>query len=265
MLLVGPASLPAYTLLRAAHKMLEVLDLSVSYGAIKALDGVSFNVPLGKIVALLGANGSGKTTALRAIAGLAPLTRGRIFLEGREIQGLPPHRIMARGLAVVPEGRRIFANLTVYENLLLGAYHRRERDLAPVLERLYATFPRLAERRSQPAGTLSGGEQQMLALGRALISRPRLLLLDEPSLGLAPLLVREVFNVLEDLNRQGATILLVEQNAAQALALAHYGYVLETGRLVLEGAGADLLAHPRLQEAYLGDGFGQEDFNPSAP
>ena len=232
--------------------MLEVLDLSVVYGAVRALDGVSFHVPAGKIVALLGANGSGKTTALRAIVGLAPLARGRIFLDGREVQGLPPHRIISRGLAVVPEGRRIFANLTVSENLLLGAYHRREQEVAPVLERLYATFPRLAERRSQPAGTLSGGEQQMLALGRALMSRPRLLLLDEPSLGLAPLLVREVFHVLQDLNRQGVTVLLVEQNAAQALELAHYGYVLETGRLVLEGTGAELLAHPRLQDAYLG-------------
>jgi len=245
--------------------LLEVLDLSVVYGAVRALDGVSFHVPAGKIVALLGANGSGKTTALRAIVGLAPLARGRIFLDGREVQGLPPHRIISRGLAVVPEGRRIFANLTVSENLLLGAYHRREQEVAPVLERLYATFPRLAERRSQPAGTLSGGEQQMLALGRALMSRPRLLLLDEPSLGLAPLLVREVFHVLQDLNRQGVTVLLVEQNAAQALELAHYGYVLETGRLVLAGPGQDLLAHPRLQDAYLGDGFGQEDFNPSAP
>jgi len=242
--------------------MLEVLDLSVSYGAVRALDGVSFYVPAGKIVALLGANGSGKTTALRAIVGLAPLTRGRIFLDGRQIQDLPTHARISRGLAVVPEGRRIFANLTVYENLLLGAYHRREQEAAPVLERLYATFPRLAERRSQPAGTLSGGEQQMLALGRALMSQPRLLLLDEPSLGLAPLLVREVLQVIQELNRQGVTILLVEQNAAAALRIAHYGYVLETGRLALEGPGAELLAHPRLQDAYLGDDWAMGESGP---
>jgi branched-chain amino acid transport system ATP-binding protein len=246
--------------------MLEVLDLSVAYGAIRALDGVSFRVPAGKIVALLGANGSGKTTALRAIVGLAPMARGRIFFDGREIQGLSPHDIIRRGLAVVPEGRRIFPNLTVYENLLLGAYHRREKEVEPILARLYVTFPRLAERRGQPAGTLSGGEQQMLAVGRALMSRPRLLLLDEPSLGLAPLLVKEVFHVIEGLNRQGVTVLLVEQNAAQALKIAHYGYVLETGRLVLEGTGAELLAHPRLQDAYLGDDFGLEEPGPaSAP
>jgi len=233
--------------------MLEVLDLSVAYGAIRALDGVSFNVPAGKIVALLGANGSGKTTTLRAIVGLAPGARGNILFEGREIRGLPPHAIVSRGIALVPEGRRIFPNLTVYENLLLGAYHRREKEVAPVLKRLYATFPRLAERSRQAAGTLSGGEQQMLALARALMSRPRLLLLDEPSLGLAPLLVREVFHIIAELNQQGVTVLLVEQNAAQALKIAHLGYVLETGRLVLSGSGAELLAHPRLQDAYLGD------------
>jgi branched-chain amino acid transport system ATP-binding protein len=236
--------------------VLEILDLKVAYGGIKALDGVSVSVPQGRIVALLGANGSGKTTLLRAITGLAAPQGGRILFNGRALVGLPPHEIIRLGIGVVPEGRRIFANLTVYENLLLGAYCRRDKgSLAQDLESLYDTFPRLAERREQAAGTLSGGEQQMLALGRALMSRPRLLLLDEPSLGLAPLLVREVFKIVSQLHQRGATILLVEQNAAAALQIAHYGYVLETGRLVLEGTGAELLAHPYLQSAYLGEGL----------
>jgi branched-chain amino acid transport system ATP-binding protein len=235
--------------------LLEIQDLKVSYGAIKALDGLTFRVPAGQVVALLGANGAGKTTALKAITGLAP-PAGRILFAGREIQGLAPHLVMRAGMAVVPEGRRIFINLSVHENLLLGGYVRRDKQaLARDLKEIYATFPRLAERRGQAAGTLSGGEQQMLALGRALLSRPRLLLLDEPSLGLAPLLVREVLHLIADLNRRGVTILLVEQNVQAALKIAHYGYVLETGRLVLEGAGAELLAHPQLQEAYLGDGL----------
>ena len=234
--------------------MLEVCDLQVSYGAIKALDGVSFAVPRGRIVTLLGANGSGKTTTLRAITGLAAPFGGRIVFEGRDLKGLPTHEIIRAGLALVPEGRRIFANLTVYENLLLGAYFRRDQPaLAQDLDLIYETFPRLAERRTQAAGTLSGGEQQMLALGRALMSRPRLLLLDEPSLGLAPLLVKEVFHIITRLNQRGVTILLVEQNAGAALKIAHYGYVLETGRVVLQGAGAELLANPQLQQAYLGE------------
>jgi branched-chain amino acid transport system ATP-binding protein len=243
--------------------VLEVLDLKVFYGAIRALDGLSFSVPAGAIVALLGANGSGKSSAIRAITGLAAPQGGRIVFAGREIQGLPPHAIIRAGLAVVPEGRRIFANLTVYDNLLLGAYHRRDQEaLARDLARLFDTFPRLAERRHQAAGTLSGGEQQMLALGRALISRPRLLLLDEPSLGLAPLLVLEVFTIISRLNQQGVTILLVEQNAAAALNLAHYAYILETGRVVLEGPGVELLAHPRLKDAYLGEDSWDENLNP---
>ena len=234
--------------------MLEVFDLQVSYGAIKALDGISFSVPRRRIVTLLGANGSGKTTALRAITGLAAPGGGRIVFEGREIQGLPTHEIIRAGIALVPEGRRIFANLTVYENLLLGAYLRRDQPvLARDLEQIYDIFPRLSARRAQSAGTLSGGEQQMLAVGRALMSRPRLLLLDEPSLGLAPLLVKEVFHLITRLNQQGVTILLVEQNAAAALKIAHHGYVLSTGRVVLEGPGAELSAHPQLQPAYLGD------------
>ena len=235
--------------------MLEILDLKVSYGAVNALDGVSLSVPQGAIVALLGANGSGKTTTIRAITGLTAPEEGRILFEGRPLQGLPPHEVVRRGVAVVPEGRRIFINLSVHENLLLGGYGRRDKDsLARDLGEIYDTFPRLAERRGQMAGTLSGGEQQMLALGRALMSRPRLLLLDEPSLGLAPLLVKEVFNIVARLNRRGVTILLVEQNAAAALKIAGYGYVLETGRVVLAGTGAELLEHPRLQDAYLGDG-----------
>jgi len=235
--------------------LLEILDLKVSYGAVKALDGVSLSVPKGAIVALLGANGSGKTTAIRAITGLAAPQAGRILLDGRPLTGLPPHEVVRRGVAVVPEGRRIFINLSVHENLLLGGYVRRDKDsLARDLDEIYDTFPRLAERRGQPAGTLSGGEQQMLALGRALMSRPRLLLLDEPSLGLAPLLVREVFKIVSRLNQRGVTILLVEQNAAAALQIAGRGYVLETGCVVLTGSGAELLKHPQLQDAYLGDG-----------
>jgi branched-chain amino acid transport system ATP-binding protein len=234
--------------------VLEVLNLKVSYGAIKALDGVSFDVLQGGIVALLGANGSGKTTTLRAITGLVAPVGGRILFAGRELQGRPTHEIIRAGIAMVPEGRRIFANLTVYENLLLGAYFRRDQPaLAQDLDFLYDTFPRLAERRTQAAGTLSGGEQQMLAVGRALMSRPRLLLLDEPSLGLAPLLVKEVFHIITLLNQRGVTILLVEQNAAAALRIAHHGYVLETGRVVLAGSGAELLAHPQLRQAYLGE------------
>jgi branched-chain amino acid transport system ATP-binding protein len=233
--------------------LLEVLDLTVTYGAITALDGVSLKVPSGKIAALLGANGSGKTSTIRAITGLAPLKGGRILFDGREIQGLPPHEITRRGIAVVPEGRRIFANLTVYENLLLGAYFRHDQDARRDLDWVAQIFPRLAERRRQRAGTLSGGEQQMLALGRALMSHPRLLLLDEPSLGLAPLLVREVFHIVSHLNRQGVTVLLVEQNAYAACKIADYAYILETGRLVLEGPGAELLKHPHLKDAYLGE------------
>ena len=235
--------------------MLEIYDLKVSYGAITALDGVSLCVPKGRIVALLGANGSGKTSTLRAITGLETPRAGRIVFAGRDIQGRPTHEIIRSGISMAPEGRRIFANLTVYENLLLGAYFRRDQQaMGRDLDRLYDTFPRLAERRNQGAGTLSGGEQQMLAVGRALMSRPQLLLLDEPSLGLAPLLVKEVFHIISLLNQRGVTILLVEQNAAAALQIAHHGYVLETGRVVLAGSGADLLAHPQLQAAYLGDG-----------
>ena len=240
--------------------MLEIIDLKVSYGAVKALNGVSLSVPHGAIVALLGANGSGKTTTIRAITGLAAPQAGRILLDGRPLTGLPSHEVVRRGVAVVPEGRRIFINLSVHENLLLGGYGRPYKDsLARDLDEIYDTFPRLAECRGQMAGILSGGEQQILALSRALMSRPRLLLLDEPSLGLAPLLVKEVFKIVSRLNQRGVTILLVEQNAAAALKIAGYGYVLETGRVVLTGTGAELLEHPKLKDAYLGDGVGGLD------
>lgn len=236
--------------------MLEVSELHVAYGAILALRGVSFTVPAGQIVALLGANGAGKTTVMRAVTGLVTPSAGRILFQGEDLTGKPPHEVIRRGLAVVPEGRRIFPNLTVLENLLLGAYGRRDKaSLSADLDRIFRYFPRLRERQAQRAGTLSGGEQQMLAIGRALMSRPRLLLLDEPSLGLAPLLVREVFRIIVRLNEAGTTILLVEQNAFAALQIAHYGYILENGRLVLEGPGPGLLADPHLKEAYLGDGL----------
>jgi len=236
--------------------MLEVLDLEVAYGPIRALRGITFTVPAGRIVALLGANGAGKTTAIRAITGLVALKSGRILFQGEDLGGKPPHEIIRRGLAVVPEGRCVFSNLTVRENLLLGAYGRRDKEaLSYDLNKVFRYFPRLEERQNQRAGTLSGGEQQMLAIGRALMSRPRLLLLDEPSLGLAPLLVREVFQIIQHLNAAGTTLLLVEQNAFAALSIAHYGYILENGRLVLEGSGAELWADPHLQQAYLGNGL----------
>jgi branched-chain amino acid transport system ATP-binding protein len=239
--------------------MLAIQSLEVSYGAVRVLRGVSFTVSQGQIVALLGANGAGKTTTLRAISGLASVVAGRILLDGEDLVGLPPYAIMRRGLALCPEGRRLFANLTVNENLLLGGYGRNKANRAGDLAWVLATFPRLEERLHQRAGTLSGGEQQMAALGRALMSRPRLLLLDEPSLGLAPLLVGEVFRIIKEINRRGTTVLLVEQNAQSALNLAHYAYVLENGRLVLQGEGEELLAHPHLQEAYLGGSLESEE------
>jgi branched-chain amino acid transport system ATP-binding protein len=232
--------------------MLAIHSLEVSFGAVRVLRGISFTVEAGQIVALLGANGAGKTTALRAISGLVPVCSGQVLLEGDDLVGLPPHVINHRGLALCPEGRRLFANLTVNENLLLGGYGRPKAGRSQDLEWVLATFPRLRERLHQQAGTLSGGEQQMVALGRALMSRPRVLLLDEPSLGLAPLLVSEVFRIITEINQKGATVLLVEQNAHAALDIAHFAYVLENGRLVLEGTGEELLAHPHLQEAYLG-------------
>jgi len=233
--------------------LLKIINLSVAYGPIPALRGVTLSVPEGQIVALIGANGAGKSTLMRAITGLQRPQSGKIIFANREIQDLLTPDIMRRGLALSPEGRRIFPNLTVRENLVLGGYYSSERRLVRDLAGVFQLFPRLAERVQQRAGLLSGGEQQMLALGRALMSRPRLLLLDEPSLGLAPILVQEVFKTLERINRRGTTILLVEQNAAAALRLAHHGYVLETGRVIFEGPGRELLQHSKVKNAYLGE------------
>ena len=234
--------------------MLSVASIDVFYGAVQALHGLSLEVRQGEIVTLVGSNGAGKSTTLRAISGLVAPRAGSIVLDGRPIQGLRADRIVARGAAHAPEGRRIFTRLTVRENLEMGAYLVRSRaEAAATLERVLSLFPRLRERAAQAGGTLSGGEQQMLAIGRALMSRPRLLLLDEPSLGIAPLLVQEIFREIARINREdGTTILLVEQNAHMALAVAHRAYVLETGRIVLEGPAADLRNHPQVREAYLG-------------
>ncbi len=234
--------------------MLEVEGLNVHYGGIHALKNVSIRVPEEKVVTLVGANGAGKSTLLRAVSGLVPVSGGKIRYAGRDILGIPSHRIAREGIAMSPEGRRVFVNLSVYENLLMGAYCRDDRkEIDRDIEWIFETFPRLLERRDQPAATLSGGEQQMLALGRALMSRPRLLLLDEPSLGLAPLLIREVFRVITKIHQEGTTILLIEQNAMAALHVADYGYVLETGEIVLEGTGKDLLCDERVKKAYLGE------------
>ncbi len=235
-----------------SETILEVRDLHGAYGAIQALKGVSLTVRRGEITTIIGANGAGKSTLLRAISGLVRPTRGIIRYENTDITRLPPHRIVQRGIIHVPEGRRIFAEMSVYENLLLGAYSQWGRDLDTRLERIFAIFPRLKERLHQRAGTLSGGEQQMLAIGRALMARPRLLMLDEPSLGLAPFLVREIFQIIRQINQQGVPILLVEQNAHMALEIAHQGYVLETGRVVLADTAANLLHNPAVREAYLG-------------
>ena len=234
--------------------MLEIKNLVVNYGAIAALHGISLSVPDGKIVTLIGANGAGKTTTLKTISGLLKPGSGEILYGGQNIAGLPPHQIVARGISQSPEGRMIFANLTVHENLLLGAYLQKDKQIIRrELEHVFAMFPRLKEREKQIAGTLSGGEQQMLAIGRALMSRPKLLLLDEPSLGLAPLLVKTIFEKIVEINReQGLTILLVEQNANLALEISHFGYVLETGKVVLQGDSHELRQNPRVKSAYLG-------------
>jgi branched-chain amino acid transport system ATP-binding protein len=233
--------------------MLEIEDLHVYYGEIHALKGISLRVAQGEIVALLGNNGAGKTTTLKTISGLLKPRQGRVLLEGRPIHQMPPHEIVARGVAHSPEGRKIFNRLTVTENLEMGAYLRGDSAVREDVDRVFDLFPRLRERRLQVAGTLSGGEQQMLAMGRALMARPRILLLDEPSMGLAPILVEQIFETVSDINRQGTTILLVEQNAAIALSVAHRGYVLETGSIALTGEAAVLSAHPDVQRAYLGE------------
>ena len=233
--------------------MLEVEDIHVYYGGIHALKGVRLKVEEGRIVTLIGANGAGKSTTLRSIVGLVRPQQGAIRFKGEDLNGKSTHEIIKRGIGVSPEGRRVFPNLSVLENLELGAYNISHEAFLPQLEWVYSLFPRLRERQSQLAGTLSGGEQQMLAFGRALMTKPKLVLLDEPSLGLAPLVVEEVFRAIETVNREGATILLVEQNAMAALGIAHYAYVLETGRVVMEGSGAEMLQDERVLKAYLGD------------
>jgi len=234
--------------------MLTLENVSVSYGAIKALKGVSMHVEQGEVVTLIGANGAGKTTTLRTITGLLSPTEGRVRFEGDDVSGTPTHKLVARGISMSPEGRGVFANLTVRENLQMGAYLKKnKKEIAEDMERAFRMFPLLKERESQKAGTLSGGEQQMLAMGRALMSRPRLLLLDEPSLGLAPLVVHTIFEAIEEIRGEGTTILLVEQNAHAALGHSDRAYVLETGHIVMEGPSKDLAADPRIKEAYLGE------------
>ena len=232
--------------------MLKVNDINVYYGAIHAIKNISFEVNDGEIVTLIGANGAGKTTTLQTISGLLHTRTGSIEFMGKNIVGVPPHKVVAHGLAQVPEGRRVFLQMTVEENLQMGAFTRPNSEIDPGIADVYERFPRLKERRKQVAGTLSGGEQQMLAMGRALMSKPKLLMLDEPSMGLAPILVEQIFDIIQELNRAGVTILLVEQNARMALSIAHRGYVLETGKIVATGTGEQLLEDEAVKKAYLG-------------
>lgn len=233
--------------------LLAVQDLVVSYGNIRALRGISFEVHEGEIVTLIGANGAGKSTTLRAISGLIPIESGSIMFNGKDLRAYPPHRIVELGISHAPEGRGIFGNLTVMENLKLATYARKDKDeINKDYRRVFDLFPRLEERKNQIAGTLSGGEQQMLAMGRALMTRGRLMLLDEPSMGLAPILVQEIFRILREINQSGTTILLVEQNAHMALQVATRGYVLETGTITLQGPTQELVSNPKVKEAYLG-------------
>ncbi|NLO90118.1 MAG: ABC transporter ATP-binding protein [Clostridia bacterium] len=233
--------------------MLKVENLTVSYGGIEALKGITIEVPEGSIVTLIGANGAGKSTTLRSIMGLVKVKSGKITYQGEDITGLKTSEIVARGITLVPEGRRVFPNLTVYENLLIGAYLRNNKEqIKKDLAWVYELFPRLKERSWQLAGTLSGGEQQMLAVGRALMSRPKILMMDEPSLGLAPLIVKSIFSIIQQIYNNGVTILLIEQNANAALHIADWGYVLETGKIVLSGTGKELLENEEVKAAYLG-------------
>ena len=233
--------------------LLEVKDLQVYYGVIQALKGINFEVNEGEIVTLIGANGAGKTTTMQSIIGLIPSRSGSVLFDGQDITRTPCHKIVHAGMTQVPEGRRIFQELTVYENLLMGAYTNKDQGkFKSDLESIYDRFPRLAERRNQIAGTLSGGEQQMLAISRALMCHPKLLMLDEPSMGLSPLLVDQVFDIIKDINRDGTTILLVEQNAGKSLAISDRAYVMETGSIVLTGTGAELAASEKVRKAYLG-------------
>ncbi len=234
--------------------MLEAKDLDVFYGVIQATKSVSFKVNKGEIIALIGANGAGKTTILEAISGLLTPKSGSVKFEGKELSKMPTHDIVKLGLAHIPEGRRIFANQTVYENLKLGAYTRNSKDeMNHILKKVYKSFPRLKERRKQLAGTLSGGEQQMLAMGRALMSNPRIILMDEPSMGLSPIFVNEIFDIIKEINKEGTTVFLVEQNAKKALSIADRAYVLETGKIVVEGSAKELLNDDSVKRAYLGE------------
>ena len=234
--------------------MLEVKDLEVYYGVIQAIKGVSFQVNQGEVIALIGANGAGKTTILHTVTGLLSPKRGSVVFEGKEITKVPAHKIVSMGMAHVPEGRRVFAELSVYENLKMGAYTRKDKkEIEESLANVYKRFPRLEERKNQMAGTLSGGEQQMLAMGRALMSKPKIILMDEPSMGLSPIMVNEIFDIIQSINKDGTTVLLVEQNAKKALSIADRAYVLETGNIVLEGKAEDLLENDSIKKAYLGE------------
>ena len=234
--------------------MLEIKDLEVYYGMIQAIKGISFEVNQGEVIALIGANGAGKTTILQTITGLLQPKKGSILFEGTDITKVPAHKIVYMGMAHVPEGRRVFAQLSVYENLKLGTFSRSDKkEIEATIEEIYQRFPRLKERRNQAAGTLSGGEQQMLAMGRALMSHPKIIVMDEPSMGLSPLLVGEIFKIIEEVSASGTTILLVEQNAKKALAIANRGYVLETGKIVLSGDAEELLYDEGIKKAYLGE------------
>ena len=234
--------------------MLEIKDLEGYYGVIQAIKGISFEVNKGEVIALIGANGAGKTTILHTITGLLSPKKGSVMYEGTDITKIPAHKIVSLGMAHVPEGRRVFADLSVYENLKMGAYTRKDKnEVEETLERVYERFPRLKERKNQMAGTLSGGEQQMLAMGRALMSKPKIILMDEPSMGLSPILVNEIFDIIQEVSKSGTTVLLVEQNAKKALSIADRAYVLETGKIVLEGKAEDLLNDDSIKKAYLGE------------
>ena len=234
--------------------MLEIKDMEVYYGMIQAIKGISFEVNEGEVIALIGANGAGKTTTLHTITGLLSPKKGSVIFEGKDITKVPAHKIVSLGIAHVPEGRRVFAELTVYENLKMGAYTRKDKDeIEKTLEMVYKRFPRLEERKNQLAGTLSGGEQQMLAMGRALMSHPKIIVMDEPSMGLSPILVNEIFDIIQEVSKGGTTVLLVEQNAKKALSIADRAYVLETGRIVLEGDAKVLMNDDSIKKAYLGE------------
>lgn len=232
--------------------MLKISGLSTSYGSIQAIKGIDIDVPEGSIVSLIGANGAGKTTTMKSLVGLLKPQAGQIKFLGQEIRGFAPHKIVNLGISLVPEGRNILAGMTVLENLEMGAYQRKDKEVQRDFEKVFKRFPILEERKQQLGGTLSGGQQQMLAIGRALMARPKLLLLDEPSMGLAPLVVADIFNVIREINQEGTTILLVEQNVRQALKIANYAYVLETGKIVLHGKADEVAKNPRVMEAYLG-------------